>query len=155
MALLTLFGSSHYTPVEHHLEERAGFVAFGSLEVDLTHMPLAPGDHELELLVLFGSATIRVPEDMAVRLDGIALFGGMSNRKPVPFEQASVRLAVRVLCAFGGVNVKRSAAHTSIEGIEDSEGSYEQVDERPLLDTARADEAYDGPTRRLKDPLAL
>ena len=149
MALLTLFGSSHYTPVEHHLEERAGFVAFGSLEVDLTHVPFAPGDHELELLVLFGSATIRVPDDMAVRLDGIALFGGMSNRKPVPFDQAAVRLTVRVLCAFGGVNVKRSVARTTIED------TYEHSDERPLLDAAPAGEAYDGPTRRLEDPLAL
>ena len=152
MALLTLFGSSHYTPVEQHLEERASFVAFGSLEVDLTHVPFAPGDHELELLVLFGSATIRVPDDMAVRLDGIALFGGMSNRKPVPFEQAPVRLTVRALCAFGGVNVKRSVARTT---IEDTADTYEHSDERPMLDAAPGDEAYDGPTRRLEDPLAL
>jgi hypothetical protein len=148
MTLLTLFGGSHYTPLESYLEERTGLVAFGGMDIDLTRARLAPGDHELELIVLFGGAEIRVPDDMAVRLDGIALFGGMSDRRPVPFDQSPARLTVRVMCAFGGVNVKRVSASGQLVDDATADSSTE---DRPMLEHAQdAPATYDGPTTRLE-----
>lgn len=80
---------------------------FGGTEIDLRDAKLAPGGAELDLVAAFGGIELMVPETWKVRISGMPIFGGWSNKARLR-EDAPADLPVlhiRCFVAFGGIEV--------------------------------------------------
>jgi len=84
---------------------------YAGLEVDLRGARLDPAGADLEVWTVFGGTRIRVPEDWAVRMRGIAAFGGAAaDTRPLDEAAPSAPvLTVRHRTVFGGFNVVAAA----------------------------------------------
>ncbi len=98
-------------------------VVFGSARVDLTGALFEEGPNQLSILSLFGSAEVRVPEDVGVFTEGLAAFGGrdvfgqrdggllaVGDFETSNYASAARRLNVTAVTAFGGITLKRAPA---------------------------------------------
>ncbi len=98
--------------VESKLESQAfqggsAIALFGGSEIDLSQARLAPEGAELDLTAAFGGVEVTVPADWKVRMSGLPLFGGLTNKtahKGAGDEDAP-ELTIRGFAAFGGVEV--------------------------------------------------
>lgn len=80
---------------------------YSGLDLDLRGARLDPVGATLEVWTVFGGARIRVPEDWAVRIRGVALFGAASS-DTTPTERLGLdapTLTVRHRTLFGGLGV--------------------------------------------------
>jgi predicted membrane protein len=80
---------------------------FGGSEIDLRDTKLHTDGAELDLAVAFGGMEVMVPEDWRVRMSGLPIFGGWSNKTRRRDEAASdgPLLNIRCVAAFGGIEV--------------------------------------------------
>jgi hypothetical protein len=78
---------------------------FGGVDLDLVDAGL-PQPAVLDVVVAFGGVDIQVPEGWRVRVTGIPLFAGWSNKargEGLPAD--APELLVNAVVAFGGVEV--------------------------------------------------
>lgn len=80
---------------------------FGGAELDLLDAGLAPEGAVLEVTAAFGGVEVAVPENWAVKVSGLPIFGGWDNktRNPSDPDSEGPSLEVRCLALFGGVEV--------------------------------------------------
>ena len=79
---------------------------YSGVDVDLRGATLGPAGGELEVWTVFGGTRIRVPEDWAVELHGVAVFGGATNMAARPDAAADgPLLLIRHRTIFGGFGV--------------------------------------------------
>lgn len=82
---------------------------FGGMELDLTKAKLAPGRNELEIVFVFGGATIIVPESWYVTIEVTPVLGGFSDsRKLSPGRSVDPgsQLVIKGTVVFGGGEIK-------------------------------------------------
>ncbi len=77
---------------------------FGSAEVDLTSADIVDGAATVNASVLFGSVSLRVPQDWAVDIQSSVMFGSIETKRPEPPEPKA-RLVVTGSCWFGEIQV--------------------------------------------------
>ncbi len=83
---------------------------FGGVEVDLSKAKLEPGDHVIDLFVLFGGGTIYVNPEMNVEVRVTSIFGGYSDeRGGINLEDEGSKLIITGTVLFGGGEVKLRA----------------------------------------------
>lgn len=100
------------------LDESYGH-AFGQLNLDLRDLAFPEGTTEVSVSVAFGSAAIRVPRDIPVRVEGDTLFGSTHLRGPQidgfgvdtsrsesGYATAKKRLLIHVTTLFGSTEVQ-------------------------------------------------
>ena len=100
------------------LDESYGH-AFGQLNLDLRDVAFPEGTTEVTVSVAFGSAAIRVPRDIPVRVEGDTLFGSTQLRGPQidgsgvdtsrsesGYATAKRRLLIHVTTLFGSTEVQ-------------------------------------------------
>lgn len=117
-ATLNLFHSSRLYN-DRDLNGHTSVSVFGGTEIDLTIAPLALGETKLTVISIFGGAEIFVPEDVALRVTGISIFGGVKVRgrdfggifgvndyQTPGYAQAPRRLHIDVTSIFGGAKIK-------------------------------------------------
>jgi predicted membrane protein len=116
---LNLFHSSRLFN-DRDLNGHTSVSVFGGAEIDLTIAPLALGDTKMTVISIFSGAEIFVPEDVAVRVTGVSIFGGVKVRghdlsggifgvndyETPGYAQAARRLHIDVTCVFGGAKIK-------------------------------------------------
>ncbi len=84
---------------------------FGGTEIDLSQCKLAPGDHVLDVVAVFGGMEITVPANWRVQVDVFPLFGGFSNkykRNPSLVVDQQSTLYIKGIVIFGGGELKIS-----------------------------------------------
>jgi hypothetical protein len=106
--VLSLFGSNERRgvwKVPEHLVTRS---IFGSTVLDLREAIFAAGVTEIVVGAVFGSIEIIVPPQLAVEIDGIAIFGSFENveRSPVTPDPSVPLVRVRGSAVFGTVEVE-------------------------------------------------
>lgn len=82
---------------------------FGGIELDLTKSSLAPGRNEIEIVCVFGGATIIVPETWFVTIEVTPVLGGFSDSRKLSPERtadSTSQLLIRGAVVFGGGEVK-------------------------------------------------
>lgn len=81
---------------------------FGGIEVDLRRAGLKNRQAVIEANATFGGIEIRVPENWAVTMKGVGLFGGYEDKTipPGPDTPNPPRLIINGYAIFGGVAVK-------------------------------------------------
>lgn len=82
---------------------------FGGFEIDLSQCKLAEGDHYIDVLAIFGGATLIVPKEWNVRVDVLPIFGGF-GKKGYRLSESDVdrskSLIVKGVVIFGGGEIK-------------------------------------------------
>jgi predicted membrane protein len=76
---------------------------FGGAEIDMRDAQLASEGGELEVSVAFGGAEIVVPADWNVKLDGLPLFGALTDKTQKSGEGPEFH--IKSIVAFGGIEV--------------------------------------------------
>lgn len=83
---------------------------FGGSDIDLQDSRLAEGVNGMDILCIFGGATLKVPEDWEVKNEVTAIFGGVSDNRPRSKnenpDQPQKVLYLKGLVIFGGAEVK-------------------------------------------------
>ena len=84
-------------------------VIFGGLEISISGNSLAEGRNIVDLMVVFGGATIYLPEHWNVKTSVVSILGGFSDsRQPdrIKVEDSSQELVIKGLVLFGGGEIK-------------------------------------------------
>lgn len=115
---LALFSSSHLYN-DKDLNGYTSVSVFGGTRIDFTVSPLAYGETYLRVVSVFGGTEIIVPDDVAVRITGVSIFGGVDvlkrgqggvfsvNRYETPgYDRAPRRLHIDATSIFGGAEIK-------------------------------------------------
>ena len=79
---------------------------FGGGEIDFTDAIFASKEVRVQLLCLFGGATLFVPEGVNVVCKAFCIFGGVDNRSPRVQDTSGPTIIVEGLALFGGASVK-------------------------------------------------
>lgn len=93
---------------------------FGGTRIDLTADLLRPGETRIAVVSIFGGAEVVVPDDVAVRVTGVTIFGGVQVRgrdlahgvfgvndyETPGYEQAPRRLHIDATSVFGGAKIR-------------------------------------------------
>lgn len=82
---------------------------FGGMELDLTKCKLAPGQHTIELVCIFGGAVLIIPTDWKVKIEMVSVFGGFSDKtlqEVNPGDETTVR--IKGVAIFGGGELKNT-----------------------------------------------
>lgn len=152
MSSMSLFSGIEHINTNMRLDNESFTAMFGSITVDLTRQPLAPGDHTISAFAMFGQVTIRVPANIGLHVDGGAMMGDTgyewrtANNQPlssadfteIEFETSPVRLRITATAILGSVRIVR------VVGVQAQETIAEAVPESS--DTASS---YEGETRRI------
>jgi cell wall-active antibiotic response 4TMS protein YvqF len=117
---LNLFQSSSLTN-EREMNGHSTVSVFGATKIDLTAAPVGLGETRINVISFFGGAEIIVPDDVAVRVSGISVFGSVKlsgrelsngvfrvNEYQTPgYAQAARRLHVDATSIFSGVKIEK------------------------------------------------
>ena len=98
----SLFSESNRTAASDRFRGGTVSATFGSAEVDLRNAEAADGAATVNVSVLFGSITLRVPPDWAVDVRSSATFGSIESQRSEPSEPRAT-LTVTGSCLFGGI----------------------------------------------------
>ncbi len=92
---------------------------FGGLDVDLRDVTVFDRPARIDVFTAFGGLDIIVPEDHTVKIKGLPLFGGWSNKanKSIASEEADI--IVNAFVIFGGMEVKAKPSTMPTESYED------------------------------------
>ena len=90
------------------------FAWFGGVAVDLREAELAPGAR-LSVHTLFGGVAVRVPEGWRVESGMKAIAGGVDVRTPAQDDPDAPTLRVDGLALFGGIAIGAKAADAAAE----------------------------------------
>jgi Cell wall-active antibiotics response 4TMS YvqF len=119
---LNLFHSSSLSNEnERDLNGHTAVSIFGSTRLDLTAAALATGETNINVISVFGGTEIFVPDDVAIRVTGVSVFGGVKVRglelsngifsqhgyESPGYNRAAKRLHIDATSVFGGTKIKR------------------------------------------------
>lgn len=80
---------------------------FGAAKLNLVDADLAGGEATLDVTLVFGGASIRVPDHWTVDVRTTNLFGGVDDeRSQPPLGTARGRLTITGTCLFGGIELE-------------------------------------------------
>lgn len=116
---LSLFHSSNLSN-ERDLNGHTAVSVFGGTKIDLTAAPIEPGETRMSVITVFGGTEVFVPDDVAVRVSGVSIFGGVrvrgrelsngifgANEYETPgYAQAARRVHIDATSIFSGVKIK-------------------------------------------------
>jgi predicted membrane protein len=117
---LNLFHSSSLSN-ETDLNGHTSVTVFGGTRIDLTAVPIPIGETRINVVSIFGNADIRIPDDVAVRVSGVTILGGVKVRgrelsnggfgvnhyQSPDYSSATRRLHIDATSIFSGVRIKR------------------------------------------------
>ena len=102
------------------LDGHTALSIFGTTRIDLTAAPFSLGELRLTLISIFGVIEVVVPDDIAVRITGVSIFGGVNVRgrelsggmgtnqyKTPGYAEAPRRLHIDATSIFGGIKVDK------------------------------------------------
>ena len=104
----TLFSGAQVKNQSSNFKGGTVTAIFGGADVDLRHATISDEGASMEVIAVFGGATIFVPEDVNVVVSGIPIFGGWDDRT-VSRKMDQLDLPVlKIHCQpiFGGVEIK-------------------------------------------------
>lgn len=82
---------------------------FGSVDIDFRRAELGEGNQPLFINIIFGGATIYIPDDWNVIFESTTIFGSNEDNRKFRNEMekdSQKNLVVKGLCIFGGFEIK-------------------------------------------------
>ena len=103
---------------------------FGGSDLDLRKATLDPAGARLTVRAIFGGGRVIVPEDWAVDLDVVGIFGGVGDTRPVVDERGGgPRLSIVGFALFGGFGIVSSKDEQDDDEDDDEDEEDEEDDE--------------------------
>lgn len=158
MTAFALFSSTNQSNRAENLEGESYTAVFGSVEVDFTRQPLAPGDHMVTTTALFGSVKLVFPADVELHLEVVPIFGSAELKdrrdRDVAVPLSGVRVIVRGAALFGSVEVIQRPLTSPPPVVQyqlTGDELFDPVTGKPIgRDTEGAEpRAYEGVTRKI------
>ncbi len=106
MDVYTVFGANSHQEIGTRLTRGSVVTLFGSTEIDLTRAQMASDEVILNVLILFGDTTVRVPAAWDISSSLVTIFGDATGRS-VATGHAPQRLLIKGLCLFGSCDIQR------------------------------------------------
>lgn len=78
---------------------------FGGVELNLVDS-IIKEDQVINATSIFGGITIKVPNNINVKVKSTSIFGGVENKAKGNKEENTPTIYVNALCMFGGVEIK-------------------------------------------------
>lgn len=106
---VTIFSGAEKTITSKNFRGGKITSIFGGSEINLMHADLSEGKNDIEIVAVFGGATLIVPAGWNVKVDVTAVFGGVSDKrykKPQIEQDASKLLRIQGIVLFGGGEIK-------------------------------------------------
>ena len=100
----SLFSESNQVAASEHFRGGTVSATFGSAEIDLRSAVPVDGVATVNVSVLFGRVTLRVPPDWAVEVRSSATFGSTESKRSEPSDPRA-RLTVTGSCLFGEIEI--------------------------------------------------
>lgn len=102
-----IFGSLNRRVASSAFRGGSVVALFAGSEIDLRECTLHPEGADLDISAAFGGIEIMVPESWKVRMTGLPIFGGWSNKTRLRDDAGSgdAQLKIRCVSAFGGIEV--------------------------------------------------
>lgn len=105
---VVVFGGREINMSTKNLMGGKSTAIFGGIEIDLRQCELSPQSPSIEVTTLFGSNTIKVPNDWTVLNRVTAIFGGFSDSRikdPMYSPNPAKTIVITGVCIFGGTEV--------------------------------------------------
>jgi predicted membrane protein len=106
---ISIFGGGDKVVTSKNFKGGNVTAIFGGSEINMTQCQLAEGVNTIDILALFGGATIIVPKNWNVIVSVTSILGGFSNKgikDPTVEIDTSKSLVIKGLVIFGGGEVK-------------------------------------------------
>lgn len=106
-----LFFSGNERIIESKHFEGGKIVSFfGGLKLNLLNSELAPGKNTLEVVIGFGGCQLIVPNNWAVRVDAVSIFGGFTDKRVIVESNQNPEniLIIKGVAIFGGGEIKNA-----------------------------------------------
>jgi hypothetical protein len=82
----------------------------GGVELDFSQAAFLTDEVVVTVVAIMGGIDITVPDDAAVKVDGVGIMGGFDHSVPPPEGTPRVLIRIRGLAFWGGVDVHRMTA---------------------------------------------
>ncbi|RYY31529.1 MAG: hypothetical protein EOO04_00865 [Chitinophagaceae bacterium] len=79
---------------------------FGGSEVDLMNADIMGGPIELEVVSIFGGATLFLPSNWYVKSELVSIFGGVDDKRKNPIPDPNKVIIIKGVFIFGGLEIK-------------------------------------------------
>lgn len=103
---VVLFSGIEKKVTSKEFKEGEIICAFGGGQLDMREAVLNKDGAKLSIVCAFGGVDLIVPEDMKVKVTGIPVFGGWSNKTSNTEGKAGPTLEIDAVVAFGGFEIK-------------------------------------------------
>ena len=101
-----IFGGSERNIITPRFKGGRIVAVFGGTSINLTQSSLAEGQNVMDVMAIFGGATLIVPADWNVKFEIFNILGGFSDkRQNLNIDQSKV-LVIKGLALFGGGEIK-------------------------------------------------
>lgn len=101
---VAIFGGVEDKNISEEYVSSEVVTVFGGAEVDYRKIKIKGNKAYIDVTVIFGGATIFVPDDVKVTVKGIPIFGGVDN-KAISNDKAKKELIVNYTTIFGGLDI--------------------------------------------------
>lgn len=104
--LFAVFGESKKVSNAESFSSANMVAAFGGTNLDLRNSKFDKGGATVSVLAVFGGAEIVVADNIPVKLDVFALFGGSEDKRRGDVTSSGPTLVVQGIALFGGVEIR-------------------------------------------------
>ncbi len=106
---LTIFGGTEKIITTDNFKGGKVTTMLGGTDINLLQSELAAGVNVVDVFSMFGGFTLIVPPHWQVKIDVMALFGGVSDKRIIPPDTVrdnTRQLVIRGFVIFGGGDIK-------------------------------------------------
>lgn len=110
---VVIFGGGKKNIVDQNFKGGRITCIFGGTELDFTNARLAEGTNVIDLVCLFGGASLVVPPDWHVRTEVVSILGGFADKRiKMPEGNTKDReIIIKGIAIFGGGDIKSFKTH--------------------------------------------
>jgi len=101
-----VFGGNEKTVSANAFKGGRLVYVFGGSKIDLRDAQMEDGNHILEVVMVFGGASLIIPPDWNVKSDVLNLFGGFSDKRRTSQVNNNKTLTIKGVVIFGGGELK-------------------------------------------------
>lgn len=107
-----IFGGGRKNIVDQNFKGGRITCIFGGTELDFTNAHLAEGTNVIDLVCLFGGASLIIPADWHVRCEVVSVLGGFADKRvKIPEGIKDRELIIKGVAIFGGGDIKSFREH--------------------------------------------
>lgn len=90
----------------HAAQSHQAIAVFGGVDIDLRQAVIPPEGMTIHVVAVFGGVDVIIPEDVNLEISGIGIFGGFSGKRHRAHNPDAPTVRIDGIALFGGMDVK-------------------------------------------------